>query len=147
MYAVATVKQAKDYLNHIRTLGNRIDSRVEELAHLKSAMGLNAVQMKQEGVENGSRSNNRDSAYLKIIELEEELGDEIVSMQRQKLEACRMIEKLDNLMQMKVLKERYLNNKTWQDIANSIDRSYRHTLKVHGWALVEFASMNHIDLN
>lgn len=139
---MATVKQAKDYLNHIRTLGNRIDSRVEELAHLKSAMGLNAVQMKQEGVENGSHSNNRDSAYLKIIELEEELSNEIISMKRQKLKACRMIEKLDDLIQMKILKERYLKNKSWQAVADSIDRTYSYTLKLHGWALKAFASAN-----
>lgn len=138
---MSTVKEAKDYLNRIRTISYRIDSRAEELTYLKASLGLGAVQMKQEGVE-PKRENNRDRAYLKMIELEDELNDEIVNLERERLDARRRIERVDDFTQMKVLKERYLNNQNWQAIADSIEKSYNHTLKIHGWALQSFASCN-----
>lgn len=136
-----TVKEAKEYLNRIRTLSYRIDSRAEELAHLKASLGLGAVQMKQQGVE-PTHENNRDSAYIKLIELEEELNGEIVNLELERINARRCIERVDDFTQMKVLKERYLNNKSWQSVADSIERTYNYTLKIHGWALQSFASCN-----
>jgi len=89
-------------------------------------------------VKSGS-TNNAMQIVDKIIALQETINEEIDRLVELKAEIHNRIEKLSDPYEKLILTERYLNNKSWEEISNLLHYEERNTQYLHGKALQHFA--------
>ena len=75
----------------------------------------------------------------KIVDLQAEVNKEIAVLVDLIAEIHTKIEQLENPTERAVLTERYINVKSWEEIAEIIGYSDRNTRYLHGKALLNFA--------
>lgn len=129
---------AKEYLGQAYRLDQRINSKLRYLESLKSlAMQVTAnfTQVKVSGGRNirGSFENT----MAKIIDLEKEINQEIDHFIELKQEILNVICKLEDINYQLVLEQRYLDNKSWEDISLGLGYSRSGVFRIHSEALKE----------
>ena len=87
-----------------------------------------------------SKTDAYDERYIKIIEAGEEIDKRIDKLVDKKIEASSKIDELDELDNTSavILRERYINLKSWEDISENMNYSLRHVMNLHSKALMEF---------
>ncbi|NLM05699.1 MAG: sigma-70 family RNA polymerase sigma factor [Tissierellia bacterium] len=89
----------------------------------------------QERVNKTKEKSPMENAIIKLLDLEREIDeniDELVDLKRKIMEIINSIESDEYRL---VLEMRYLNFKTWEDISESLNYSYRQVHRIHGEAL------------
>ena len=129
---------AKSYLNQIRIIDQDIQSRIEEKHRLYATL-IGSPSITHDVVQS-SKTDAYDERYMKIIEAGEEIDRRIDKLVDKKIEASRKIDGLDLLDNTSavILRERYINLKTWEEIANAMNYSVRHVNNLHSKALKDF---------
>jgi DNA-directed RNA polymerase specialized sigma subunit len=131
---------AKEYLQQLDTLRDEIESTNLALEKIfTEAQGIKAITYDKDRVQ-VSPSNHAENFMIKLAEL----GDEYAQMQMQyKLERDKriaMINALSNPIHVRILRKRYIDGKTFEEIAVALHYTYRHVTRLHGSALQEFAA-------
>ena len=132
---------AKSYLNQIRIIDQAIQSRIDEKHRLYATL-IGSPSITHDVVQS-SKTDAYDELYMKIIEAGEEIDKRIDKLVDKKIEASRKIDQLgesDNTS-MLILRERYINLKSWDDIAKQMSYSIRHINRLHGEALDAFQAI------
>lgn len=113
---------AKEYLEQVRNMSKRVDSKLRERERMLSRV---------EGVE------LTDELELKLRKYDEEVNDYVDELLGLQVKIADEIMQLDKYTHQMVLRERYLHNKKWEEIADEqhYDISYLH--KLHRQALGE----------
>ena len=126
---------AKRYLNQIRLIDQDIQSRIEEKQRLYATLIVSPSITHD--VVTSSKTDAYDERYMKIIEAGEEIDKRIDVLVDKKIEASRKIDELDDLDNISavILRERYINLKSWDEIALLMSFSQRHLNRLHGEAL------------
>lgn len=126
---------AKRYLNQIRLIDQDIQSRIEEKQRLYATLIVSPSITHD--VVTSSKTDAYDERYMKIIEAGEEIDKRIDVLVDKKIEASRKIDELDDLDNISavILRERYINLKSWDEIAILMSFSQRHLNRLHGEAL------------
>lgn len=117
---------AKEFLNQAYRLNELIDSDVEELERL-----LN-LATRISGPNFGERvqtSRNPDPPFVRYL-------DDIVDMEQKITES---LEKVENREERLLLTYRYLDNRTWEQIASMLSVSDRTVHRIHASALRNFS--------
>ncbi|WP_373786534.1 DUF1492 domain-containing protein [Jeotgalibaca porci] len=129
---------AKSYLNQIRIIDQDIQSRIEEKQRLYATL-IGSPSITHDVVQS-SKTDAYDERYMKIIEAGEDIDKRIDKLVDKKIEASRKIDGLDLLDNTSavILRERYINLKTWEEIANAMNYSVRHINNLHSKALKDF---------
>lgn len=129
---------AKTYLNQIRIIDQDIQSRIEEKQRLYATL-IGSPSITHDVVQS-SKTDAYDERYMKIIEAGEEIDKRIDKLVDKKIEASRKIDRLDALNKTSavILRERYINLKSWEDISENMNYSLRHVMNLHSKALMEF---------
>ena len=129
---------AKSYLNQIRIIDQDIQSRIEENQRLYATL-IGSPSITHDVVQS-SKTDAYDERYMKIIEAGEEIDKRIDKLVDKKIEASRKVDKLgeSDSMSMLILRERYINLKSWEEIAEQMSYSIRHVNRLHGEALSKF---------
>ena len=116
---------AKEFLSQAFCLEQRIQSKLEQIASLRSL----ATQVRQAfGSEPVSHTRNvtaMQDTVGKILEAEEELNQQIDELVEIKLEIGRVIERVENIQLRLILEKRYLSYQTWDTIAEDLGYSPR----------------------
>lgn len=129
---------AKEYLNQARMLDMLINAKQAELYKLKlTATSISSPQLSDK-VQSGS-VNTAMRTIDKIVDMQNEINDEIDKLVDLKSEIRKKIEKLPSAIERVILIERYINCKSWEEIANAIHYAERNTQYIHGKALQHFA--------
>ena len=113
----------------------KIDSKLEELARLKALSTKVTSVMEGEAV---SRTRNADTmadTVAKIIEMQDEINRLIDSYADRKAYFSKIIDSLNNPMQIRVLYSHYYSGKSFQQIADELGYSRRNICYIHGDAL------------
>ncbi len=76
-----------------------------------------------------------EGVIVKIIDLEHEIDEEIDRLVDLKQEIVSLIKKVKNPEYQTLLELRYLNFKTWEQIATEMHYSIQHTFRIHDKAL------------
>lgn len=131
---------AKEYLQQLDTLRDEIESTNLALEKIfTEASGIKAITYDKDRVQ-VSPSNHAENFMVKLAEL----GDEYVQMQmKYKLERDKriaMINGLSNPIHVRILRKRYIDGKTFEEIAVALHYTYRHVTRLHGSALQEFSA-------
>lgn len=127
--------EAKEYLLQVQKLDASIDSRLEQVAHLKAMTTKITTTLKQDVVSGSGNQDKIGDAIAKIIDLENEINRDIDAYVDKKREICRVIEAVSDPDQMAVLQKRYLLYEPWEQIALEMHCTYRNVGYIHGRAL------------
>ncbi len=130
--------KAKEYLSQALWLNQRIDNKLEQLERLKAMAMRVTANLTQEKVSGGyNKRSPMENTIVKIMDLEREVNDEIDKLINLKQEILETISLVDDPMAQLLLEMRYINRRTWGEIAEELGYSDRGIHKIHGRALKE----------
>ena len=141
-----TVKEVKDYLLQIRLLDAQIDCMLSNVDGLRESLLRITPQLKQDVVTGGSSHDRMSSTIAKIVDLEKEINIKVDAYIDKKAQIIRMLEKVRNPDYLKVLQLRYIEYKTFDDIALEMHYSHCWICRLHGRALQTFAKIMNKEL-
>ncbi len=132
---------AKEYLRQAYRLNERINSHIEELENLRD------LSTRIQGVSYGEHipSPNRPTdapfakVLFKIMDYQEKINHEIDTLVDLKAEMEDAIEKLSNVDERLLLRYRYLDNHSWEEIGVLLNASVRTVHRIHSSALQNFS--------
>ena len=134
----ADVKHVKTYLRKARELDTLVHTKLSEIDRLRElAECLSSPRMGDKVSSN--KGNTSMQTVDKIVDLQAEVNKEIAVLVDLIAEIHTKIEQLENPTERAVLTERYINVKSWEEIAEIIGYSDRNTRYLHGRALLNFA--------
>ena len=132
---------AKEYLRQAYRLNELIDSRISELERLRDySTRLTSCSFEGERV---SKSRSTEAPFARIIEkivdLEKVINRDIDRYVDLKTEMNAAIDRVSNVDERLLLRYRYLNNYSWDDIAQLLNVSGRTVHRIHSNALYNFS--------
>lgn len=132
------MSEAKEYLERIKWYDVLIDSKLEELANLNSIVKRITPVMNTTG---GGASGNQDKlgdTIAKIVDLQAEINKDVDMFVDMKKEATALLKKVKNADFYKVLHMRYVQYKSFVQIAVEMNLTERGASKLNGRALQAF---------
>lgn len=127
--------ETQEYLRQVKKLDANINSKLEQVAHLKAMTLKITTTMKENAISGSGNQDKIGDAIAKIVDLENEINSDIDSYVDKKREVCSIIEAVSNPDQMAVLQKRYLLYEPWEQIALEMHCTYRNVCYIHGRAL------------
>lgn len=126
---------AKRYLQQIRLYDSRISAKLEELQHTKEMALRVTPTLKKDAASGTGTQDKLAEAVAKIVDLEAAINEDISRYIAARQEISAVIDKLSDPDQLQVLHMRYVQYKTWEQIACDMGFSYRWVCTIHGRAL------------
>lgn len=130
---------AKEYLKQAYRLNERIDAHIAELEELRD------MSTRIQGVsfeEHYSGTRDTDAPFVKLInkimDMETRINSEIDHLVDLKAQMDYVIEQVENIEERLLLRYRYLDNMTWDEIAVRLNVSSRTVHRIHSAALQNF---------
>ncbi len=111
----------------------------EELQKYNDMATNISARMDGERVQTSINGDKLSMAIAKIVDLEKEIYDEIERLGKVRADIIKTIDSLERPAQRDILYMRYINHMTFEQIAVEINKSWRHTLRLHGYALKNFS--------
>lgn len=134
--------KSKHYLRQIRRLDDIINAKLEQIELLRTMSTKVTTNISDERVQTSGTSDKVGSSIVKIIDLENEINDSIDELIDLKREVLRKIEQIENDDYKLLITLKYLNFKSWEEIAVEMNYSYRHVTRLHGSALIAFENVS-----
>jgi len=106
---------AKEYLRRYRETNQRIDSKLDEIAHLREL--ATKLSPTAEFSRNGDISDKVGKTAAKIVDLQQEINAEIDDIRRIRAEIEETIATVDDADCRLLLSLRYINGYSWRRIA------------------------------
>lgn len=127
---------AKDYLRQVIICDAHINSKLEEVSRLRDLATKITSSIKPDAVSSGGGMSDKiGNAVARIIDLENEINSEIDRLVDLRNDVESVLSLIKNEKQYAVLQKRYIQFKTWEQIAEEIGYSYYGVCKLHGRAL------------
>lgn len=134
---------AKEYLNQATHLDALIHCRLREIDYwrdLSSSVSGSGFE------EHHNPNRSTDAPFVrcleKIDEIQRSVEEKVAYLICLKEEINKAIDKLENRDEQLLLRYRYLDNCTWEEIAAMLNVSIRSVHRIHGMALQHFSIPN-----
>lgn len=132
---------AKQYLSQISRLNKMIANKLSEIYQLKS-MALNISVLNEEDKVQTSGSKDRIGDMVsKIVDMEKETQQYVDAYTDLRRKTIMQIDSMPKENHYKVLFAKYIEDKTFDVIAEEMGYSWRQIIRIHGDALAEFERM------
>ncbi len=125
----------KELLNSHYETNHAIESKLEQLAELKSLASKVTVSTFSESHSQGTHSDRVGRTTARIIDLENEINDEIDRLVDIKIKIRATISSLSDMNYRIVLERRYILNESWERISEKMGYSPRHIIRMHNRAI------------
>lgn len=129
--------EKKRLLNSYRRLVSQIKALSEALEYTRTLI--------RSPVYDGMPHTSRKKDLSDLVIKEQEFANEMQDLIDRKLDTIRriddMIEAMDNEKEKEVLTLRYIQLKTFEQVAVEMGKSYRQTLRLHGRAISHFGEV------
>lgn len=132
---------AKEYLNQARVLDMLINAKQSELYSLKLMATSISSPVISEKAQSGGE-NNTMRIIDKIVDLQNEINLEIDKLVDLKSQIRNEIKQINNPVERILLTERYINNKSWLEIAKVMHYTERQVHNIHGKSLKHFSKFH-----
>ena len=129
----------KDYLDKCRRLELNVREAQSEYEMLYATM-LSAVQHKQDPVTSSPTSNVEDK-YLKLADRSGDVNRAIDAKVDYTLKVSSELDYMADDKLRRLLRDRYINCKSWEQIAVDMGYVIRRVYQLHGEALQEFEKL------
>lgn len=134
---------ARRYLSQVRYIDQNISSRQHELDNLRTNIPSGS-DWKQDVV---SQTRSQKSFVDRLVQLDEEISQKVDDLVNVKEAITKQIDALELNEHIVILRERYLNQKTFDYIARALHTSERHAKRLHGDALTAFGTQFEKEIN
>ena len=128
------MEYVKQWLNRAWKIEEEIQTLQREYADVKDRAMFIAGSIDSVKVQT-SKTNTTEAAILKCIEYSEKIKYRIVKQYEIKLEIENVISKVNDSIHRTLLRKRYLQYKTWEEIGEELNYTTRNVLYMHGRAL------------
>lgn len=130
-------KAAQKYLQQIRNFDNQIKSLIEEAKALQDkAFSITSVQTDKDRVQSSQRNEAYFVSFINNkIKVEKMIDDKITKLFDLKIEVRNVIEQVEDDRCQLLLRYRYLNFLSWEEIQDKLHIQERATFSVHKKAL------------
>ena len=132
---------AKEYLNQARHLDALINCRLREIDYWRD-LSSSVSGTRFDGMPH-SPNRPTEAPFVrcleKIDEIQRSVEEKITYLVRLKEEITTAIDKLENRDEQLVLRYRYLDDCTWEEISRMLNVSLRTVHRIHGSALQNFS--------
>ena len=126
---------AKKYLRQIEILDHRIMTKTEERQRILDML-LRITPVMRDTTSGGASGHDKmENGVVKLTAYEEEISADIERLIALKREISAVIDLVENPKRRAVLRFRYINYKSFEQIAVDMDMSYRNICYIHGKAL------------
>ena len=126
---------AKKYLRQIEILDRRITSKIEERQNVLDML-LRVTPVMRDTTSGGAAGHDKmENGVVKLTAYEDEISADIERLISLKREISEVIDRVENPKRRAVLRFRYINYKSFEQIAVDMDMSYRNICYIHGKAL------------
>lgn len=128
---------AKQYLRQAYRLNELINSHIKELEQLRLiSTSVSSTDFSKERVQGGQLPGNKIVNIIgKIVDLERQINAEIDSFIDLKKEIHDVIEAVKNPNERLVLRYRYIEFLTWEQVAERMNYSIKQVHRIHSEAL------------
>jgi len=126
---------AKEFLSRAYKFDQRINSKLEQIAVLRSLTQKVTASFDQEQVSHTRNVTSLQDTIIRLMEAEQQLDAEIDELVDLKTEISAAICQLENMDYCILLEKRYLSFKTWEEIAVDMHYGIRWVQVMHGRAL------------
>lgn len=123
----------KHQLKQIRLIDLEVKSKMEELDRLNNSF-LKSPSLKEINVQE-SRMSLKDDAYVKIINLNDYINDQVDKLIDLKYQLIQAIEQLDNSRERTIIWMKYVSSKGWDEIAEELKISKTTLFILHDEAI------------
>jgi DNA-directed RNA polymerase specialized sigma subunit len=127
-----TSQEKKQYLNRYTELNRAIKQRLDELAHL-TALAEKCTTTLTGMPHGGSRT--REDTYAKMVDMSAEIDNQIDAYNHMKDEIEAAIDTVHDLTLQTLLRYKYLDGQTFEQIAVNMNYCYMQICRLHGKAL------------
>lgn len=130
--------KAKEYLKSIATMNAKINLNLQHIGNLREKLTVvgSPGNLDATKVQKSSKSSAvYEDLIMLIDDAEREANRTIDEYIDLKQEAIGYVSQLEDKDQIDILRLRYFEEKTFEEIAVTIRLSWRHTVRVHGHAL------------
>lgn len=132
----------EEYLNSIQTYEKRIEIKTMELCRLKTMSNNVRKSNLDERVQNNTQSKDSvGDAVAKIIDLEKNVDSVVDEFIRKRNEIIKKLDGMKNVQYYQVLSLKYINNKTYKEIAELLGCSIMQINRIRQKAILEFEKM------
>ncbi len=132
----------EEYLNSIQTYEKRIEIKTMELCRLKTMSNNVRKSNLDERVQNNAQSKDSvGDAVAKIIDLEKNVDSIVDDFIRKRNEIIKKLDGIKNIQYYQVLSLKYINNKTYKEIADLLGCSIMQINRIRQKAILEFEKM------
>ena len=128
---------AKEFLNHARKLNIEVKQLQEAKQESFAFACGTSIDYSAERVQSSS-GNNAERKLITYSDFSVMLDERIAELEAYRSEVLAKIELLENATYRTLLIARYINCKTWEQIANDMNFGERHIYRIHGRALIAF---------
>lgn len=125
----------KEYLYQTITLNRKINELAENVTRLEQVVMRTTPAVSDMPKSPGRNTRSNEIAQTALIDMKIELNSEIDKLIDLKEEIRELITRLDDSNQKLVLCLRYIDLRSWESIAEIMDRSVRSLHMIHGNAL------------
>lgn len=135
------IEDTKEYLNEVRDIDQEINAKEEWKQKMWGRLtSIGSSKIKEVNVQESQRQTIEDR-IVKYIDYSNELDNRIDELVDKKMKITREIEMLEERTYRTLLIERYINNKSWDEVADSLGYADKYTLQLHNDAIREFSKV------
>lgn len=124
---------AKTWLMRARNIDREIDGLIAERDEVYSRL----VSINQKLTGNTVQSTKDPHKYDRLVELDAEIDNAVYELVEVKTEILKGIRQLQDGRLREILRRRYIDGHTFEQIAVGINYSYKQTCRLHGRALLK----------
>lgn len=129
-------EKAKRFLSQYYSMRKKIDMLDKDIEELEAE--AESINVKMDGMPRSTNISDKTGRlattlaeyYMNRIELRNDLW-------QKRKEIVDVIEHVENVDYQELLRLRYIQNRKWENIAVELDKSWRHTHRMHRYALQE----------
>ena len=125
----------KEYLQQYRDAVRKAAAAQDHLDELRSMATRITPNYGGEGGGTHQTGDKLGAAVARIMDAESRVSDEIEMLEATEREVIKTINGVQDGTLSKLLYERYINGKTWEQIAVLMNYTYRRVTQLHGKAL------------
>lgn len=129
---------AKQYLRQVRRLDNIVNAKLEQVEMLRAITTRMTTNLTTNKVQESNIPDKISTLICKIVDLEKEITNDIDKLIDLKTEIMRKIDSIQNDNYRLLLTLRYLNFKSWEQIAVEMGFTFQWVHELHKRALIEF---------
>ena len=127
---------AKEYLQQYREAARRVTAAQDHLDELRAMAERITPNYGGSGGGTHQTGDKLGAAVARLVDAESRVSDELELLEATEREVIGTIDKITDGTLHTLLYERYINGKTWEQIAVALNYSYRQTTRMHGAALI-----------